>query len=50
MRRERKSQREKEIEEKREKSNFFFYIICQYNLYYFNKLYVKIETKILNEL
>ena len=42
---ERKRDRRKEREIK-----IFFYIICQYNLYYFNKLYVKIETKILNEL
>ena len=34
---------EREIEEKREKH--FFYIISLYSLYYFNELYVKIETR-----
>ena len=36
------------MEEKREKPKFC--IICWYNLYYFNELYVKIEIKMLDEL
>ena len=39
-----KSVGEREMEEKREELN------CWYNLYYFNKLYVNIETRILGEL
>ena len=39
---------EREMEEKRE--NWFVYIICWYSLYYFNELYVKIKTRMLDEL
>ena len=42
---------EREMEEKREKLNYLFiYIICLYNLYYFNELNVKIETMMLGRL
>ena len=41
-------QKGREMEEKREKPKF--YIICWYNLYYFNELYVKIEIEMLGEL
>ena len=46
-----KGREEREMEEKREKLIFFFLnIICWYSLYYFNKLYVKIEIRMLGKL
>jgi len=41
-------QKGREMEEKREKPNF--YTICWYSLYYFNELYVKIEIRMLGKL
>ena len=38
-------QREKDKKVERWKNFIIIYIICQYSLYYFNKLYVKIETE-----
>ena len=50
MRKERqKGREERERWEGRERIDFF-YIICWYNLYYFNELYVKIEIGMLGEL
>ena len=45
-----KGREEREMEEKREKLIFFKNIICWYSLYYFNKLYVKIEIEMLSKL
>ena len=51
MRKERqKGREERERWEGRERIDFFFYIICWYNLYYFNELYVKIKIEILGKL
>ena len=38
-------QREKDKKVERWKNFIIIYIICWYSLYYFNKLYVKIETE-----
>ena len=45
-----KGREKRKMGEKREKLIFFFYIICYYNLYYFNELYVKIGIGMLGEL
>ena len=44
-----KGREKRKMGEKREKL-IFFYIICYYNLYYFNELYVKIGIGMLGEL
>ena len=44
-----KGREKRKMGEKREKL-IFFYIICYYNLYYFNELYVKIGLGMLGEL
>ena len=45
----RKRWREKK-DRKEERGTEFFNIICYYNLYYFNELYVKIKIEMLCEL
>ena len=42
----RKRRREKK-DGREERGTNFFYIICYYNLYYFNEVHVKIETEML---
>ena len=36
-----KKERQKSREEREEREIKYFYIICRYNLYYFNKFYIK---------
>ena len=46
-----KRKRRKEKKDGREeRETEFFYIICYYNLYYFNEFYVTMKTKILSKL
>ena len=48
MKLERGKKREEKMGETRE--NWFVYIICWYNLFYFNELHIKIETRMLDGL
>ena len=45
-----RKERQKGREEREEREIEYFYIICQYNLYYFNEFYIKIKIEILTKL
>ena len=45
-----RKERQKGREEREEREIKYFYIICWYSLYYFNKFYIKIKIKMLGKL